>query len=119
MNMRNLLAGCLVFSMAGLTVLLAQTKTPPAKLVLRAKSGNITFDHAAHAKREKNDCKVCHPAPFAQDAKAPLAFKPPHKNAEDKKASCGACHRAGGTAFETKANCTNGKCHTRAAAKKE
>jgi c(7)-type cytochrome triheme protein len=103
--------------MLGLTALLAQDKTPPAKFVVKAKTGNITFDHAAHAKREKNACKVCHPSLFKQDTKAPLAFKPPHKNHEDKKTSCGSCHRADGTAFETKANCTNGKCHVRAAAK--
>jgi len=116
MNMRKAL-GCFLFlAMLGLAAL-AQTKTPPAKLVFQAKPGNITFDHAAHAKREKNDCGVCHAALFAQAAKAPLAFKPPHKNEEDKKTSCGSCHRAGGTAFETKANCTNGKCHVRPSAK--
>lgn len=104
--------------MLGFTALVAQNKTPPTKLVIQAKPGNITFDHTAHAKREKNDCKVCHAALFAQNAKAPLAFKPPHKNEEDKKISCGSCHRAGGTAFETKANCTNGKCHVRLATTK-
>lgn len=104
--------------MLGLTALLAQNKTPPAKLVIQAKPGNITFDHAAHSKREKNDCKVCHDVLFAQDAKLPLKFKPPHKTAEDKKVSCGFCHHAGGTAFETKANCTNSKCHVKAASKK-
>jgi c(7)-type cytochrome triheme protein len=113
--MRKTLGYCLFLAMLGLTALLAQTKTPPTKLVIKAKPGNITFDHTAHVKREKNDCKVCHTALFAQDAKAPLAFKPPHKNEEDKKTSCGSCHRAGGTAFETKANCTNGKCHVKAA----
>lgn len=105
-------------SVLGLTALVAQKKTPPTKLVFQAKSGNITFDHTAHAKREKNDCTVCHDKLYAQDAKAPLAFKPPHKNGEDKKISCGSCHRSGGAAFETKANCTNGKCHVKAAAKK-
>ena len=83
-----------------------------------AKNGGIVFDHTAHAKREKNDCKTCHSSLFAQDSKAPLAFKPPHKNAEDKKTACGACHRTGGTAFETKANCTNGKCHIKPGTKK-
>jgi c(7)-type cytochrome triheme protein len=115
-KMRKLFA--LFFSILGLAALLAQNKTPPAKLVFQAKTGNITFDHTSHAKREKNDCKVCHPKLFAQDAKAPLAFKPPHKNEEVKKTSCGSCHRAGGTAFETKANCANGKCHVRAGGKK-
>jgi c(7)-type cytochrome triheme protein len=115
--MRKALAYFLFLMMLGLTALLAQTKTPPAKVTIQAKPGNITFDHAAHAKREKNDCKVCHPSLYQQDAKAPVAFRPPHKNEEDKKTSCGSCHRAGGIAFETKGNCTNGKCHVRAAAK--
>ena len=116
--MRKTIGYTLLFSMLGLTGLLAQNKTPPAKLVFPAKPGNVTFDHTAHAKREKNNCQVCHETLFAQDAKAPLAFKPPHKTEEDKKTSCGSCHRPGGTAFETKANCTNGKCHVRPAAKK-
>ena len=92
--MRKWLAYFLFFSMLGLTAVLAQNKTPPAKFVFQAKTGNITFDHAAHAKREKNNCKACHPTLFLQDAKAPLVFRPPHKNEEDKKTSCGSCHRA-------------------------
>ena len=116
--MRKMLVYLLGILMLAFTALVAQNKTPPTKLVIQSKPGNITFDHTAHAKREKNDCKVCHTALFAQDAKAPLAFKPPHKNEEDKKTSCGSCHRAGGAAFETKANCTNGKCHVKAAATK-
>jgi c(7)-type cytochrome triheme protein len=119
MNMRKWLAYFLFFSMLGLTAVLAQNKTPPAKFVFQAKTGNITFDHAAHAKREKNNCKACHPTLFLQDAKAPLVFRPPHKNEEDKKTSCGSCHRAGGAAFETKANCTNGKCHVKASAEQK
>lgn len=99
-------------------LVLAQTKTPPPKIVMSAKPGDVTYDHAAHAKREKNECKVCHPKPWAQDAKTAVAFKPPHKKLEDAKASCGACHHAGGKAFETKGNCTNSKCHVKAAAKK-
>ena len=116
--MRKTLGYILLLSMAGLTMAVAQQKTPPTKLVLKAKNGDVTFDHTAHAKLEKNECKTCHPAVFAQDAKAPIAFKFPHKAKEDAKTSCGFCHRAGGTAFETKANCTNGKCHVKAEAKK-
>ncbi|WP_321476281.1 c(7)-type cytochrome triheme domain-containing protein [uncultured Paludibaculum sp.] len=107
-----------LFSLLGAAALLGQDKTPPAKLVLKAKTGNVTYDHAAHAKREKNACPVCHPKLFTQDAKAPVAFKPPHKKHEDAKASCGSCHRAGGTAFETKGNCTNSKCHVKATERK-
>jgi len=117
--MRNLLAYLLLISLVGATAALSQTKTPPAKVTITAKNGNVEFDHAAHAKREKNDCKTCHPAFFSQDAKAAVAFKPPHKNEEDKKTSCGGCHRPGGSAFETKGNCTNGKCHIKPAAKKQ
>jgi c(7)-type cytochrome triheme protein len=95
----------------------AAEKPAPAKIVLPAKSGNVTFDHAAHAKREKNDCKVCHDKLFQQSKTAPLGFRPPHSAAETKKASCGFCHREGGQAFSTKGNCTNSKCHVRAATK--
>jgi c(7)-type cytochrome triheme protein len=117
--MRKLLGYTLLFSMIALTAMLAQDKTPPTKLVFQAKNGNVTFDHTAHAKREKNDCKVCHPTPFAQDAKAPLNWKPNmHKTAEEKHTSCGLCHHQGGQAFSTQGNCTNGKCHVRAGEKK-
>jgi c(7)-type cytochrome triheme protein len=120
--MRNWIAWPMMMCLIGLTGTMAQEKkaaTPPAKLVFAAKNGNVTYDHAAHAKREKNECKVCHPGEFAQDAKAPLNWKANmHKTAEAAKKSCGACHRAGGTAFESKGNCTT-KCHVKAAAKKE
>ncbi len=90
----------------------------PSKLVFKAKTGNVTYDHAAHAKREKNDCKVCHDALWPQSAKAPLNFKSAmHKAAEDKKTSCGFCHRPEGTAFAAKGNCTT-RCHVKVAAKK-
>jgi c(7)-type cytochrome triheme protein len=116
--MRKSLGSFLLLSMLGLTALSAQTKTPPPKLVFATKNGNVTFDHSAHVKREKNNCSVCHPKLFAQDSKKPVGFKPPHKTEEDKKISCGSCHRPGGAAFETKGNCTNSKCHVKAAAKK-
>lgn len=116
--MRKALIAVLLVPLLGLTALLAQAKKPPAKLALPAKNGNIVFDHAAHLKREKNDCKVCHPTLFVQDAKAPLGFRPPHKTEEEKMTSCGACHRAGGSAFATTPNCTNGKCHAKASSKK-
>ena len=98
--------------------LMGQEKKAPAKLTFEAKTGNVTYDHAAHAKREKNDCKVCHDKLFPQ-SKAPLNFKAGmHKPAETAKTSCGNCHREGGTAFSTKGNCANGKCHVKAATKK-
>ncbi len=106
----------LLFSILGLAALAAQEKTPAAKAVLAAKNGNVTFDHAAHAKREKENCAACHPAPFGQDSKASVAFKFPHKALEEKKISCGSCHRAEGAAFAAAGNCA--KCHVRGDAKK-
>ncbi len=97
----------------GSTLLLSQSKVPPPKIVIPAKNGEVVFDHAAHLKRVKDGCKTCHPTLFAQDAKKPVGFRPPHRNEEDKQVSCGACHRPGGTAFDTKGNCTNGKCHVK------
>ncbi|MEO8596752.1 MAG: c(7)-type cytochrome triheme domain-containing protein [Candidatus Solibacter sp.] len=108
------MAYVLLFLMIALTSMLAQDKkAPPTKLVFNAKNGNVTYDHTAHAKREKNECKTCHPAQWPQDAKAPLNWKASmHRTAETAKSSCGSCHHAGGTAFETKGNCTS-KCHVK------
>ena len=113
--MRYCLSLFLILALAGGFILLAADKAAPSKLTFVAKPGNITYDHAAHAKREKNDCKVCHDQLFKQDAKAPLGFKAGmHKPAENAKISCGFCHHPGGKAFETKGNCTNSKCHVKA-----
>jgi len=91
-----------------------QEKKAPAELKFTAKNGDVTFNHAAHIKRENNDCKACHDKIFQQSAKAPLNFKTGmHKPAETAKTSCGTCHYAGGKAFETKGNCA--KCHVKAA----
>jgi c(7)-type cytochrome triheme protein len=115
--MRTPVIAVTILSLFGLT-LLAQEKKAPAKLTFEAKTGNVVYDHAAHAKREKNDCKVCHDAIFQQSAKAPLNFKAGmHKPAEAAKKSCGTCHNAGGKAFSTVGNCTNSKCHVKAGAK--
>ena len=112
--MRYLLPSVALFAFLGLG-LVAQEKKAPAKLTFEAKTGNVTYDHAAHAKREKNDCKVCHDALFQQSAKAPLNFKAGmHKPAETAKKSCGNCHHAGGKAFSTAGNCANSKCHVKA-----
>ena len=73
--MQKLLAYVLLFTMIALTSMLAQDKKAPTKLVFNAKNGNVTYDHTAHAKREKNECKTSHPAPWPQDAKAPLNWK--------------------------------------------
>ena len=117
-GMRNALAYVLLFTMIALTSMLAQDKKAPTKLVFAAKTGDVTYDHTAHAKREKNDCKVCHPAQWPQDAKAPLNFKSAmHKTAVTAKTSCGACHYPGGPAFAPAGNCTT-KCHVKGAQKK-
>jgi c(7)-type cytochrome triheme protein len=85
----------------------------PDKLVFASKMGDVTYDHAKHVERAKGDCKTCHPKLFQQSKTAPLNFKAGmHKPAEANKTSCGACHHAGGTAFETKGNCK--KCHVKA-----
>lgn len=119
MNTMKWFTYVVLISMLGFTALLAQNKKPPAEVVIPAKNGNITFNHAAHVTREKNDCKVCHSTLFAEDAKAPIGFKYQHKTEEDAKTACGSCHRAEGAAFETKGNCNNSKCHVRAAADKK
>ncbi|HVP00066.1 MAG TPA: c(7)-type cytochrome triheme domain-containing protein [Bryobacteraceae bacterium] len=103
---------CLAVSLGGTLGLLAQEKKAPEKLTFAAKMGNVTFNHAAHVKAAKGDCKTCHDKLFKQDATAPLNFKAGmHKPAEDAKTSCGFCHNAGGPGFETKGNCA--KCHVK------
>ena len=110
--MRYLIASFVAISILGGLGILAQTKTPPSKLVFQARMGNVKYDHAAHLTRAKGNCKVCHDVLFKQSAQAPLNFKPGmHKPAEAAKTSCGFCHHAGGAAFETKGNCA--KCHVK------
>lgn len=116
--MRYLIAAFVAVSVICSISAVAQEKKAPAKLVFQAKTGNVTYDHAAHAKREKNDCKVCHDKLWPQSAAAPLNFKAGmHKIAESKKTSCATCHVAGGAAFETKGNCV--KCHAKPSAAKK
>jgi hypothetical protein len=105
------------FLMAGFLVaalLAIAADKPPEKLVFATKMGNVTYDHAKHLERAKNDCTVCHPKLFQQSAKAPLNFKAGmHKTAEASKTSCAFCHVAGGASFATTGNCTNNKCHVK------
>lgn len=90
-------------------VLIAQKA--PDKIVFTAKTGNVTFDHAAHGKRAKGDCKECHDKLFPQ-SQAAINYKVGmHKTAEANKTACAGCHVAGGPAFETKGNCA--KCHVK------
>jgi c(7)-type cytochrome triheme protein len=95
---------------------LAQEKKAPESLPFPTKMGKVTYNHAAHAKRVKNDCATCHDKLFQQSATAPLNYRAAmHRTAESKQLSCGSCHRPGGTAFESKANCA--KCHVKGGAK--
>lgn len=104
--MAVILAACGTFGLLG------EDKKAPEKMSFTAKNGNVTFNHAAHVKAAKGDCKTCHDKLFKEDAKAPLNFKAGmHKPAETAKASCGGCHHADGAAFETKGNCS--KCHVK------
>jgi c(7)-type cytochrome triheme protein len=102
---------------AGL-VAVGQEKQPQPKLLFKSKLGDVPFDHAAHVKRAKNDCKVCHDKLWPQSATAPLNYKAAmHKPAEAKQMSCAACHHAKGTAFASTGNCN--KCHIKAGAAKK
>ncbi|MEW5978598.1 MAG: c(7)-type cytochrome triheme domain-containing protein [Acidobacteriota bacterium] len=113
-EMRLVVLAVLMGGLAGLSVAgfsQESKKKPPAQIVFEAKLGKVTFDHAKHVEREKNDCKVCHDKLFPQ-SKAPLNFgKGMHKPAEAAKTSCAACHVADGKAFESKGNCK--KCHVK------
>ena len=110
--MRFIISALLAVSVLGALALIAQDKTPPAKLVFTTKNGDVTFQHAVHVQRAKGDCATCHTKIFQQDSKAPLNFKAGlHKPAETAKTSCGTCHNPGGPGFETKGNCA--KCHVK------
>ncbi len=94
--------------LVGLAAIAAEA---PDKIVFESKMGNVTFDHAAHVKRVKDDCKACHDKLFPQ-SREPINFKAGmHQPAEKAKTSCAGCHHAGGLSFETKGNCN--KCHVK------
>jgi c(7)-type cytochrome triheme protein len=76
-----------------------QGNKPPLKLVFPSKAGDVTFNHAAHLKREKGDCTRCHDKLWPQSAKVAV------KSSD----GCSTCHHAGGKSFEMKGNCT--RCH--------
>ncbi len=101
----------MAFLAAG-SLALGQKKKTPDQLTFEAKNGKVTFNHAAHVKRAKDDCKACHDKLFPESATAPVNYKAGmHRPAESAKTSCGFCHRPGGTAFESKGNCA--KCHVK------
>ncbi len=97
-TMRNAIVVVCIIWLAGLGAA-AEPKQPPDKLILAAKAGNVTFDHAAHLAREKGACTFCHDRLWPQSAKAPVRSG----------VGCGSCHLKGGRAFAMKENCE--KCH--------
>jgi len=73
---------------AAFNALLAQ-KTPPEQIVFTAKTGNVTFNHAAHTKRANNDCQTCHDKLFPNPGRRSISKqactrqpKPPKRPAE-------------------------------------
>jgi len=83
----------------------------PKEMDFPALMGHVTFDHALHSKREKDNCKACHDNLFPESS-APLNYKAAeHRMAETSRTSCAGCHYPGGSAFGTKDNCA--KCHIR------
>jgi c(7)-type cytochrome triheme protein len=109
--MRKLLAGVPAILLALTFATQAQQKEARPEIVIKAKNGDILFNHKKHSDLAKADCKACHDNLWPQNTTAPIGFKPPHKPLEAKKASCGACHHQGGAAFSASvpANCK--KCH--------
>src|SRR5579872_2540424 len=111
--MRHLLIAMVLscFLVGSLATFAQDPAKAPAKLTFTAKPGNVTFNHAEHAKRG-GDCKFCHDKLWPQSNTAPLNYKAEmHKTAEASKTSCATCHVAGGKAFATAGNCA--KCHVK------
>jgi c(7)-type cytochrome triheme protein len=112
-SMRKLTLLVLLLSFICVFALIAQDKKAPPKMTFTSKMGNVTFDHDAHSKREKNNCKACHDTLWKQE-KGDLKFKQGmHKPAEAAKTSCGACHHAGGKSFAATAKENCSKCHVK------
>ncbi len=107
--MRKLLAGIPALFLLLTFVSYAQKETGPETLTFKSKMGDVLYNHAAHVKSQKGDCKVCHDKLWPQKAGAPLGFKAPHVKLETANTSCGFCHHKGGQAFTTVGNCK--KCH--------
>jgi len=112
--MNIILRSILSMTVGGMLVLqLAGAPKAPDKVVFKAKTGDVTFDHKKHTDREKQKCEACHDKLFPQ-SKAPINFKTGmHKAAEAAKTQCAACHFDKGPAFATKGNCANSKCHVK------
>ena len=72
---------------------------PPHSLMFPSKSGDVTFNHAAHLKRQNGACTTCHNRLWPQSAKVQV------KSSD----GCSTCHHADGKSFEMKGHCT--RCH--------
>ena len=77
---------------------LAIAAAPPEKVTLKAKNGDVTFNHKSHGDRLK--CAACHEGAPAK--MAPLGMAAGHKLCLD-------CHKAQGAPAPTKCN----ECHQR------
>jgi c(7)-type cytochrome triheme protein len=111
--MRKLVAGipALLLTLTFATYAQAKKEARP-EIVIKAKNGDILFNHKKHSELAKEDCKACHDNLWPQNTTAPIGFKFPHKPHETKKASCGACHHQGGTSFSASTPATScKKCH--------
>lgn len=79
-----------------LTLCYAVTAMAGDTVVLKAKNGDITFNHKAH--QGKMDCKTCHgegtPAKIALDKdKAHALCKKCHEEKKAGPTKCGECHK--------------------------
>ncbi|KAF0221446.1 MAG: hypothetical protein FD174_584 [Geobacteraceae bacterium] len=90
--MKKLLAAALIVAFAAS----AAFAGAPDSVTMKAKNGNVTFNHKAHS--AAGDCKVCHGE--GTPAKLTLGKDPAHKLCkgchETKKAGptkCGECHK--------------------------
>lgn len=113
--MLKVLGLCYVLVVSGVLASYGQQAAPakkaPDQLTLKAKNGDVLFDHKKHSAAAKNNCAECHPKFWPQDAKAPVNFRAPHKALEAKHTSCGFCHHQGGQAFQASAPANCKKCH--------
>jgi c(7)-type cytochrome triheme protein len=107
--MKNTLLALALLCAVGLCAAWAQPKQAPVRVSIESKKGIVLYYHFLHLRRAKDNCKFCHDSLFAMDAKAPLNYAD-HPAAESTRTSCGFCHRAGGSAFDTKGNCDR-SCH--------
>ena len=80
---------------AALLATAASAATPPEKITLQAKSGNVAFPHKAHAGK---GCKTCHEgapgkiAGFGKD-KAHALCKACHEKEGKGPTKCADCHK--------------------------